>query len=542
MKNSISSTMTVLTSLGMGFSPILCHAHALDPQLDCKSTAHEFIAPFDAVAAPLVQTQSGQLSGASDGQVLSFEGIPYAAPPVGPLRWRPPAPPTPWQGVRDATKFGASCEQARRDPTVVIPWTAEYTSKPSFSEDCLFLNVWTPALHPTGKLPVVVWIHGGGFDHGSAEVPVFRGNHLAQQGIVVVSINYRLGLFGFLADSLLDAEQGSSGEYGMMDQVAALEWVKANIARFGGDPAQVTIEGQSAGAIAVHHLLAAPSAEGLFARAIAESNSWADSTLLPRERAEAVGEKLVSLTGATTLEALRAVPADQLLALQADPRLGDHVSFFPVDDGKFIPEGSKERSDVPVLLGSNHDEASAFGPTWQISTTQAYQALLDQRLAPLSARFAALYPAQDDAAVPAAVRQLLSDSASAGVIAWSKARDSHAAAAYGYRFTHPEPGPLAVRFATFHSAEVPYVFGTLEYGHRSFTAKDHAISRQLQSYWVNFIRTGNPNGPGLMTWPQLDSGNFMRLGDKQKVTPLLSTEQRDAFSDWLAAGGKIGLF
>jgi para-nitrobenzyl esterase len=139
--------------------------------------------------------------------------------------------------VRDATKFGPSCEQARRDPTVVIPWTAEYTSKPSFSEDCLFLNVWTPALHPTGKLPVVVWIHGGGFDHGSAEVPVFRGNHLAQQGIVVVSINYRLGLLGFLADSLLDAEQGSAGEYGMMDQVAALEWVKANIASFGGDPA-----------------------------------------------------------------------------------------------------------------------------------------------------------------------------------------------------------------------------------------------------------------------------------------------------------------
>jgi para-nitrobenzyl esterase len=497
---------------------------------------------FDAVAAPVIQTQSGQLSGAWDGHVFSFKGIPYAEPPVGPLRWRPPAPPVSWQGVRDATKFGASCEQARRDPTVVIPWTAEYTSTPSFSEDCLFLNIWTPALHPASKLPVVVWIHGGGFDHGSAEVPVFRGNHLAQQGIVVVSINYRLGLFGFLADSLLDAEQGSSGEYGMMDQVAALEWVKANIASFGGDPAQVTIEGQSAGAMAVHHLLAAPSAEGLFARAIAQSNSWADSTLVPRERAEAVGEKLVSLTGATTLEALRAVPADQLLALQADPRLGDHVSFFPVDDGKFIPDGSKERSDVPVLLGSNHDEASAFSPTWQISTTQAYQTLLDQRFAPLSARFAALYPAQDDAAVPSAVRQLLADSASAGVIAWSKARDSRAAPAYGYRYTHAEPGPLAARFATFHSSEVPYVFGTLEYGHRPFTAKDHAISRQLQSYWVNFIRTGNPNGPGLMTWPQLDSGNFMQLGDKQMVTPLLSKAQRDAFSDWLAAGGKIGLF
>ncbi|WP_144158194.1 carboxylesterase/lipase family protein [Paraburkholderia sp. BCC1885] len=497
---------------------------------------------LDAFAAPLVQTQSGELSGASDGPVLAFKGIPYAAAPVGALRWRPPAAPVSWQGVRDATKFGASCEQPRRNSTAVIPWTAEYLADPPFSEDCLFLNVWTPTLHPASKLPVVVWIHGGGFTEGSGAVPIYRGNHLAQKGIVVVTINYRMGLFGFLASGLLDAEQGSSGEYGMMDQVAALEWVKANIAGFGGDPAQVTIEGQSAGAIAVHHLLAAPSAQGLFARAIAESNSWADTALVPRERAEAIGDKLASLSGATTLDALRAMPADQLLALQTDARLGDHVRFFPVDDGKFIPAGMKERTDVPVLLGSNHDEASAFSPTWQIATSRAYQAMLGDRFAPLSAQFAALYPVKTDADVSTTVRRLLADSASAGVIAWSQARDEHAAPAYGYRFTHPEPGPLAARFATFHSSEVPYAFGTLEYGHRPFTAKDHAISRQLQSYWSNFIRTGNPNGPGLMTWPQLDSGNFMQLGDTQAVTPLLSKEQRDAFRDWLAAGGRIGLF
>lgn len=497
---------------------------------------------LDALAAPLVQTQSGELRGAPDGRVLSFKGIPYAAPPVGPLRWRPPAPPAAWQGVRNATKFGASCEQPRRTSTAVIPWTAEYLSDPPFSEDCLFLNVWTPALHPASKLPVVVWIHGGGFSEGSGEVPVYRGTHLAQKGIVVVTINYRLGLFGFLANALLDAEQGSSGEYGMMDQVAALEWVKANIAAFGGDPARVTIEGQSAGAISVHNLLAAPSADGLFARAIAESNSWSDAKLVPRERGEAIGEKLVDLTGLTTLDALRAVPADQLIALQTDPRLGDHVRFFPVDDGKFIPEDAKERTDVPVLLGSNHDEASAFSPAWQISTKQAYRAMLADRFAPLSDRFAALYPARDNAAVPAMVQHLLADSASAGVIAWSQARDAHAAPAYGYRYTHPEPGPLATRFATFHSAEVPYVFGTLEYGHRPFTREDHAISDQLQSYWANFIRTGNPNGPGLMHWPQIDSGNFMQLGDKQAVTPLLSKERRDLFNDWLAAGGRIGLF
>jgi para-nitrobenzyl esterase len=497
---------------------------------------------LDVFAAPLIQTQSGELSGSSEDRVFAFKGIPYAAPPVGALRWRPPVAPTSWQGVRDATKFGASCEQPRRNSTAVIPWTAEYLADPPFSEDCLFLNVWTPALHPSRKLPVVVWIHGGGFAEGSGEVPVYRGAHLAQKGIVVVTINYRLGLFGFLASPLLDAEQGSSGEYGMMDQVAALQWVKANIASFGGDPAQVTIEGQSAGAISVHHLLAAPSAEGLFARAIAESNSWADTKLAPREPAEAVGEKIASLSGAATLDALRALPADRLLALQTDSELGEHVRFLPVDDGKFIPEGAKERSNVPVLLGSNHDEASAFSPDWQISTIQAYQQLLDQRFAPLSARFTALYPVRDEASVPATVRQLLADSASAGVIAWSEARDPHAAPAYGYRYTHPEPGPLARRFATFHSSEVPYVFGTLEYGHRPFTASDRAISHRLQDYWANFIRTGNPNGPGVMKWPELDSGNFMLLGDRQMVTPLLSKDQRAAFRDWLAAGGRIGLF
>jgi len=497
---------------------------------------------LQVVAAPQVKTLSGELNGVSDGGVLSFKGIPYAAPPVGALRWRPPAPPASWTGVRDATKFGASCEQPQRKSKEVIPWTAEYLTDPPFSEDCLFLNVWTPNVHPAGKLPVVVWIHGGGFAEGAGADPIYTGNHVAQKGIVVVTINYRLGLFGFLAHPLLDKEQGASGEYGLMDQVAALEWVKANIASFGGDPAQVTIDGQSAGSISVHDLLAAPSAKGLFARAIAESNPWADTQLVPRASAELIGEKLASLAGATTLDALRAVPADQLIALQTDPRLGEQARFYPVADGKFIPEGTKQRSDVPVLLGSNHDEASAFSPAWQISTMPAYQAWLDERFAPMSKRFAALYPVKDDADVLSTVRQVLADTSTAGVIAWFEARDSQAAPAYGYRYTHSEPGPLAARFATFHSAEVPYVFGTLEYGHRPFTAKDHAISRELQSYWVNFIRTGNPNGPGLMNWPQLDSGNFMQLGDKLEVSPLLSKDRRDAFSDWLKAGGKIELF
>jgi para-nitrobenzyl esterase len=495
-----------------------------------------------AAAAPEVQLHDGTLRGSVEGTVQVFKGIPYAAAPVGNLRWRAPQPPVPWSGVRDATQFAAGCEQPRRTPGQVIPWTAEYLADPPFSEDCLYLNVWTPSLHQHANLPVVVWLHGGGYVEGSGAVPIYHGTQLARRGVVVVTVNYRLGLFGVLATPALDAEHDGSGEFGMMDQVAALRWVKANISRFGGDPSRVTIEGQSAGAVSVHHLLAAPSATGLFAGAIAESNSWSHTELVPLPEADALGEKLVSLTGVQNLAALRAVSADQLIALQTDPRLGQDAHFWPADNGVFIPPGTRERTDVPVLLGSNHDEASAFSTDWQIATTAAYQQFLREHYGPSADRFAALYPAPTDADVPGAIRHLLADSASAGVIAWSQARGEHAAPAYGYRFAHAEPGPLAARFATFHSAEIPYVFGTLNVGDRPFTAKDHAISSVTQSYWVNFIRTGNPDGPGLLKWPPLDSGEFMLLGDEQKVTPLLSQDQREAFRLWLNAGGKIGLF
>jgi para-nitrobenzyl esterase len=501
-----------------------------------------FMIEAAAAAPPEVRTREGMLRGSNDGPVLAFKGIPYAAPPVGDLRWHAPRPPAPWSGVRDATQFAASCEQPQRNPTAVIPWTAEYLADAPFSEDCLYLNVWTPSPHPSAHLPVVVWIHGGGFVEGSGAVPVYNGAHLAQRGVVVVTINYRLGLFGFLALPQLDAERDGSGEFGMMDQVAALRWVKANIAGFGGDPSRIAIEGQSAGAISVHHLLAAPSASGLFSRAIAESNSWSNTQLVPQAAADTLGETLRGLAGALDLSALRAVPADKLIALQTDPRLGHDARFWPVDNGRFIPPGTREREDVPVLLGSNHDEASAFSPDWQIATTEAYQRMLHERFQPYQDRFAALYPAQTDADVSTAVRRLLADSATAGVIAWFEARGQHAAPAFGYRYTHPEPGALAARFGTFHSSEIPYVYGTMDVGDRPFTDVDRTISHVTQSYWVNFIRTGNPNGSGLMAWPKLDTGNFMQLGDQQAVTPLLSPEQRTAFRDWLKAGGKIGLF
>lgn len=495
-----------------------------------------------ASGATMVKIDNGALRGETNQGVSVFKGIPYAAPPVGELRWHSPRPPASWQGVRDATKFASSCAQPQRKPSDAIPWTAEYLSDPPFSEDCLYLNVWTPKLSARANLPVVVWIHGGGFAQGSGEVPLYRGDQLARQGVVVVSINYRLGLFGFLAHPSLDAENDGAGVFGLMDQVAALRWVKSNITRFGGDPSRVTVQGQSAGAISVHHLLATPSAEGLFSGAIAESNSWSDTELVPKANADDLGLKLAELANAADVKALREVPTDKLVALQTDPRLGKGARFQPADAGGIPFREKLERSNVPVLLGSNQDEASAFSPAWMIETKEAYRRFLDERYQSQASQFSLLYPVGNDADASAKVRELLADSSTAAVVAWSEGRSEHAAPAYGYRFVHPEPGPRAARFGTFHSSEIPYVFATLDVGNRPFTDKDRTISHVMQAYWVNFIKTGNPNGAGLLRWPQLNTGNFMLFGDRQTVTPLLEQAHRQAFRAWLRNGGSIGLF
>ncbi|WP_052198385.1 carboxylesterase/lipase family protein [Pectobacterium fontis] len=491
---------------------------------------------------PTVRINDGELRGSTDGGIISFKGIPYAKPPVGALRWHAPQPTASWQGIKEATKFAASCMQPQLPANIVIPWTAEYLANGPFSEDCLYLNVWTPTIKSDARLPVVVWVHGGGFSQGSGNVPIYHGQHLAKRDVVVVTINYRLGVFGFLAHPMLNAEKDGSGQFGMMDQVAALKWVNKNIEKFGGDPTQVTIAGQSAGAIAIHHLLTAPSANGLYARAIAESTAWSLTKLVPLDNANQLGEKVANLTGAHTLKELRALTAERLLDIHNANELGKEARFFPVDNGDFIPAGSAQNTRVPVLLGANYDEASAFSPVWNLTTRDEYKKYLTTRFTQSAADFEKMYPVKSDSDVPSTIRRLLADASLIGILNWADGRGKEAAPAYGYRFTHTEPGPLAERFQSFHSAEIPYVFGTLDVGNRPFTSVDRQLSHTVQRYWVNFIRTGNPNGPGLADWPMLKNEQFMELNDKPVSKPLLSDEQKNKFRQWLKDGGSVYLF
>lgn len=304
-------------------------------------------------AAPVVVTEAGQVAGKPLEGVEAFLGIPYAGDTGGQNRWRAPQPAPKWSGVRQATDFGPDCQQEPPHvPPGGSPWSAEYFPTKAMSEDCLFVNVWRPTSAAGGTLPVMVWIHGGGFAGGSGSVPLYDGTALARQGIVVVSLNYRVGVFGFLAHPALTQEAGSSGNYGLMDQIAALHWVRDNIRQFGGEPAQVTIAGQSAGAASVHALLASPRAAGLFQRAIAQSGSGMGIPIPPRAAAEAMGEKLLTAAKVNTLDDLRSLPADQVADAAKAPLLGPPgLRFTPIIEPTVLPDPTAQQQDIPVLTG-----------------------------------------------------------------------------------------------------------------------------------------------------------------------------------------------
>ena len=322
-----------------------------------------------------VHTLSGNLSGAQGklSSVVSFKGIPFAAPPIEELRWKPPAPVQTWKGVRNATDFGAACMQ--RTHGDFLPWTAEFLTHNRVSEDCLYLNVWTPRLSATAKLPVVVFIHGGGFSEGSGDVPIYDGERLASTGLVMVTVNYRLGVFGFLAHPELTAESDrhSSGNYALLDQIAALRWIKANIAGFGGDPHRVTIWGQSAGAFSVAALIASPLASGLFERAIADSGiGIAGLPMSNLKAAEESGVKFAAAHHSASLKELRALPAEDLLPGLQERSLG----FSPIVDGWVLPDTPLALSsrgadnDVPVITGYQANDGMLFVPP--VATVDAY--------------------------------------------------------------------------------------------------------------------------------------------------------------------------
>jgi para-nitrobenzyl esterase len=474
-----------------------------------------------------IKTKSGKVQGKSEGPVHIYLGIPYAAPPVGPLRWKPPVPAGKWKGVRAATEFGSHCMQPTLYKDMIF-------RDPGISEDCLNLNVWTPATDKNAKLPVMVWIYGGGFIAGGSSEPRQDGTNLAKNGgVVVVSMNYRLGIFGFFAHPGLTAESPNkaSGNYGLMDQTAAIAWVRDNIAAFGGDPAKVTIFGESAGSFSVSSQMASPVAKGLFIRAIGESGAAFSSIGLsykPLAQAEAQGDDFAkTVLSVTTIEQLRALPAQQLMEVAAKAPAG--TRFAPDVDGYFLPQevpaifAAKKQNNVPLLAGWNRDE----GGVNDKATVETLKSAADKDFGASAPQFLTLYPATSDAeAVRAAA-----DYASDRFIAFSTWKWLEAAATdgsqpvYRYRFdlvTPADPNhPGGI--AAYHSSEIPYVFGALDLmkGY-AWRPEDYKTSEIMQKYWTNFAKTGDPNGEGLPKWSTYkgDSGwQVMHLGPDPSVAP-----------------------
>ena len=503
-------------------------------------------APLWAIPQP-VKTKAGLVSGVAGTKpgIAVFKGIPFATPPVGNLRWAAPKPASPWTGVLSAAKFSASCIQ-----TIVQerkPWTYEFMAHNNVSEDCLYLNVWTPAKSAGEKRPVFVYIYGGGFTEGSAAAPVYDGEGLASKGHVVVTINYRVGIFGFFNHPELSAESEhhSSGNYGLLDQVAALEWIHENITAFGGDPNRVTIAGQSAGASSVHALTASPLARGLFQRAIEESGSSVGSVGLVNanqlSNAEQNGVRFAEAKGAKNLAELRAMSWQKItepIQSPAGGRGGAGFRFSLVVDGYFLPASVDEifaqgkQNDVPELTGMT---ANDIGITSNPNTTLSmFHDQAKGRYGDLADVFLKAYDASSDAEAVEATRASSRDQSRISMYLWAMNRAKTAKTkAYTYYWNHTLPGPDAAVYKAFHTSEVPYVLNTLYASDRPFTDADRRIADMMSSYWANFAATGDPNGKGLPHWPAVEQkpNMTMQVGDATGPIPIAASPARIDF--WL---------
>jgi para-nitrobenzyl esterase len=481
-----------------------------------------------ATAGP-VKTNSGPVAGtvSSDGKVSIFRGIPYAAPPVGDLRWKAPQPVKAWTAVLHADDFGPSCMQDLQRSR--LPWDTQFMAQNNDSEDCLTLNVFAPADAAGKRLPVVFWIHGGGFTEGSSEVPVYDGTELAKTGIVVVTINYRLGIFGLMAHPELTAESPhhASGNYGYLDQVAALEWVKRNIASFGGDPARVTIDGQSAGAGSVHALISSPLAKGLFSGAIAESGS--SLTLAPHPTlaaAEKAGVDFAAKAGAHSLSDLRAMPAQALFDASKGKRFPSPVDgyFLTEDPIKVLAEGKENK--VPFITGIQREDFRL--QVTNLPTVAVYKKMAADTYGAMADAFLTLYPANTDAEAATAMTDSSRDKQKASMYLWAlETEKADKTPVYTYFFTHALPDPKHPEFGAFHTGEVPYTFRNLAMFNRPFTPMDQQVSDTISSYWKNFFATGNPNGAGLAKWTPVSGGqaDTEEIGDHTGEIPLMPAEK-----------------
>jgi para-nitrobenzyl esterase len=488
-----------------------------------------------------VRIDSGLISGTTDTSgVAAYLGIPFAAPPVGQLRWRPPQPAAHWEGLRHADHFGASCMQA--EPGSRLPWTEEFMTQGVVSEDCLFMNVWTATTSASEKRAVMVYFYGGGFNEGSSSVAVYNGAELAKKGVVVVTPNYRVGPLGFLVhpDLTKESEHHSSGNYGLLDQIAALEWVHRNIAAFGGDPARVTIFGQSAGAISVADLMRSPLAKGLFARAIAESGPglFPDSLHgggVTLEQREQQGLKYAESKGAHSLADLRAVPASDFFIPTPGSRGAPSVSAFPVTDG-WVLTAKHLAHEAPLMVGMVAGDAafaSGFGPP-VAPTVASYNSSAQRTYGDRAATFLKLYPAEKDEDVAAARKASQIDRARVSIDAWCADQVKRSGRIYTYFFSHPIPWPAHPEFGAFHTSEVPYIFETLKLLDRPWKPADFKLSETMASYWSNFAKTGDPNGPGLPQWPSYEPNRHitMELGDQVGPIPEADAAKVEFFLDY----------
>jgi para-nitrobenzyl esterase len=501
-----------------------------------------------APAAPdaPVRIESGLLSGVA-GQTPGmrvFKGVPYAAPPVGELRWREPKPVPSWRGIRKGDHAGHDCYQ---DVVRRSQFRLEHdTGLTDISEDCLYLNIWTSATDSSARLPVMVYIHGGSLQFGAASEALLDGEQLARKGVVTVNLNYRMGAFGFLAHPALTTESARhvSGNYGFLDQIAALRWLQRNIRAFGGDPSNVTVFGQSAGSRSVFALLASPLTSGLFRRAIAQSHGYLGGSTPTLARSEEAGVKLASALGASSLSDLRAVPAARLLEVQNQTGYSGNVNvdgwFMPADIYDVFARGKQQR--VPVMAGSTSDESTSRArPT----TAAAFAEEAHRRYGGRADEFLKAYPASTDAEANEAQVLSATDRAgsydaralvqfqtkTAGVSAWL------------FRFSHKPPiaaPDTEIYDGVFHGADLYYVFQNFAFKkYWKWTDTDRRLGDAVSSYWAQFAKTGDPNGSGLPRWTAYDDGKqeLMNFADQAAMTPVPRRAALDFLQSYLHGDG-----
>lgn len=484
-----------------------------------------------------VMVEQGIVEGVVEGDLRLFKGIPFAAPPVGDLRWKAPLPAEKWDGVKRTTDFAAAPMQSGNPAS-------------GKSEDCLYLNIWTPAQRADEKLPVMVWIYGGGFSFGATSDPTTDGTKMAHKGVVLVSIAYRVGPFGFFSHPALSAEsaQGVSGNYGLLDQIAALKWVQQNIAAFGGDPGRVTIFGESAGGISVSMLCASPLAKGLFHAAISQSGgsfgpprskTYPGENMKTLAQAELEGASYLSGMGLSTIDELRTMEAEQLL-----PKGWSFsgAGGWPIIDGYVIPDDQYKMYEqgtyhpIPVLIGYNSDEGLSFSPG---KTADAYITSVRERFGPFADTLITAYPVNGDKAGRSA-RNLVRDAAF-GWHTWSWARlQADTSKVYYYYFdrhpAYPADSPMADH-GTPHGVDVGYVFMNLDAANPTVTDEEIAFSDTMGTYWTNFAKYHDPNGEGLPQWPAFNNDDraVLHLGSVVSVGPVpdeASLEVMDRYFKW----------